>query len=65
MPILFDSSNDVPGGNVTFIVKLPSLNSGRNSRPKVGTSINAPKNIKATSVKTDLGRGKAKFKTFE
>ena len=64
IPRRFDSSKDVPGGNVTLIVKLPSLNSGRNSRPNVGTSINAPKNMTTTSVKTDLGRGNAIFKTL-
>ena len=31
------SSKEVPGAETTKAVMLPSLNSGKNSRPKVGT----------------------------
>jgi hypothetical protein len=40
-PILLLSSNEVPGGAYKFIVKEPSLNAGRNSLPKNGTTATA------------------------
>ena len=58
LPILFDSSNEVLAGVERFIVKLPSLNAGKNSVPKNGTIAAAPiTNAVATPIIT-FGRCK-------
>ena len=41
VPIRFDSSRDVPGGDNRLIVTDPSLNGGRNSFPKVEATTSA------------------------
>src|SRR5688572_31706297 len=56
--IRLDSASEVLGGTKTLIVRLPSLNGGRNSRPKKGTVASATRTTIAKTPRTrfDLDR---------